>query len=436
MEKIDILEQIESNSNLLSLPQVLHEIIIETGKDDFSPSILGDIILKDPSLTGRILKMANSSFYNRFTEIKTVHQAISIMGATTVKCLALSSSVFHPEQITSESGVDSKEFFAYTLSVAAAAKKIAVQIDFHSPEEAFIAGLLLDVGHMYLMHQYPKKIRELITSAQEGKSLIEAEKRIFGIDHSEISLFIMEKWKLPKEIVNAVADHHDTVIDTGNQIQNIVKLAVLLTKDRYTGYELCMEDRLNGISVLSKRLELDQLHIDEISSSLLSDTFEIAEYLGVDIGDIEQMLTTANQEIWKSYLVIENLFKERQELSKNLLNEERERGAIESKNIAMATLSHYLNNAVMAIFGRTQIMRLHLDKGQSDKVIDDLPDTIGKIDQSVRKIIAVLEEMKEVSPIDQKKFDSMSKAMNIDDRIISRLSRMEEEATLTNQTTS
>ena len=86
MDKSTILEKIRSHSNLLSLPQVLSEVIIETAKDDLSADKLGDIILKDPTLTGRILKMSNSSFYNRLSEIKTVHQAISVMGVTTVKC--------------------------------------------------------------------------------------------------------------------------------------------------------------------------------------------------------------------------------------------------------------------------------------------------------------------------------------------------------------
>ena len=81
----------------------------------------------------------------------------------------------------------------------------------------------------------------------------------------------------------------------------------------------------------------------------------------------------------------------------------------------------------MAIFGRTQLVRMQINKDRQDLVIENMPAMIDKIDQSVRKIVAVIEEMKEVSPIDQKKFDSMSKAMNIDDRIENRLALMEED---------
>ena len=189
---------------------------------------------------------------------------------------------------------------------------------------------------------------------------------------------------------------------------------------------MSIEERMNGISRFSKALDLSEDDIDEISSSLISDTLQFAKYLDVEIGDVEQLLTSANKEIWKSYLQVEHLYKERQRLTQSLLDEEHNRGAMESKNIAMATLSHYLNNAVMAIFGRTQLARLQLEKNEKQQILEKFPDMIDKIENSIRKIVAVIEEMKEVSPIDQKKFDAMTKAMNIDDRIEKRLSSMTE----------
>ena len=424
MDKIQILEQLSSDKNLLSLPQVLAEIITETTKEDVSPEKLGNIILKDPSLTGKILKMANSSFYNRYVEIKTVHQAISMMGMTTVKCLALSASIFHPDKISKTTSINPKEFFSYILSVAAASKRIATEIEFKSVEEAFVAGLLHDIGHLVIMTKYPDEMKKILKLISHGKSLTDAEKEVLGLDHSEISSHIARNWKIPEEIVESIDNHHSYTCLDNKKLKNIVKLAVLLTRDSFTEYQLPLQDRLNGISLIAKKLEISQNQIDDISSSLLTDTYEIAQYLGIDIGDIEQMLSTANQEIWKSYLLIENLFKERQQLSECLLNEERERGAIESKNIAMATLSHYLNNATMAIFGRTQILRMRLNKSQTDKILESLPDELEKIDASIKKIVAVIEEMKNVSPIDQKKFDHMSKAMNIDDLIKKRLEKI------------
>jgi len=429
MKKIRVIDEIRRDSDLLSLPQVLSEVLNEVSKEDFSADSLANIILKDPSLTSRVLKMSNSSFYQRFAEIKTVHQAINVLGVTTVKCLALSTSIFHPERIAKETGIDPSEFFIYVLSVAAGSRRIAKAADYTSTEEAFIAGLLHDIGLLFFLHKYPREYHQIVAKKTGASNLIEAERKVFGVDHSEVGRHMAEVWRIPDEIATAIGDHHQGPTEgKENTLSNIVRLAVVLTKDRFSGYEVDLETRLNQITALSEAMSLSKGQVDEISSSLLTETFDIAQYLGVDIGNVEEMLTTANQEIWKAYLIIENLFKERQELSQNLLMEERAKGAMESKNIAMATLSHYLNNAVMAIYGRSQILRMMLNRGQTEKLVEQLQEDLSKIDLSVKKIVAVLEEMKEVSPIDQQKFNSMSRAMNIDDRIQKRLAKLADDA--------
>ena len=428
MDKITIIEEIRHNKQLLSLPQVLSEILEEVGREDFTSDSLAAIILKDPTLTGNILRLANSAFYQRFNEIKTVNQAVSVLGVTTVKCLALSTTVFHPDRIAGESGVQPKEFFSYVLSIAAASEKIAKMVGYEAPEEALIAGLLNDIGVMYFLHHYPQEYRKIITREDASKSLVDAEREALGIDHCEVGSHLAETWKLPDYIVKSIAAHHSlTDVDQSDTLANVVRLAVLLAKDNSSGQYHGLEERLDAIHRVADSLSLSKSKVDEISFSLLTWSIEMAEYLGLDIGNYEEMLAKANQEIWQSYLTIENLFKERQELSKKLLAEERNRGAIESKNIAMATLSHYLNNAAMAIYGRSQIMRMLVNKGSNEKLISQLPSTLETIDNAVKKIVAVLEEMKKISPIDEVDFYNVSKAMNIEDRIKDRMSDMAED---------
>lgn len=423
----EILNKITGNSNLLSLPQVLSDLIEEVSKDDFSADNLANIILRDPSLTSRILRVSNSTYYNRYAEIKTVQQAISMMGMNTVKCLALSTSIFHPEKITEETGINCKEYFGYVLSIAAACKRIGEEIAFPSTEEAFIAGLLHDIGLLFLLHNYPKKYKTILTDTKKSGSLEENELEVFGITHSEISKLLLKEWRIPNEIIDAVTNHHSTsVFDQLSQLNLIVRLAIMITKDRFSGYHDNLEERLEGINQVSAALKISKEQVDEITGSVLNETIAISTYLGVDIGDTEEMLVKANQEIWKTYFIIENLFKERQELTQNLLKEERAKGMVESQNIAMATLSHYLNNATMSISGRSELLRMMLSNNEHDKLIERLPDALDKIETSVRKIVAVIEEMKHVSPIDQEKFNNLSKAMNIDDLISARMKKLEE----------
>jgi len=432
MDRISIIEQIRSSEKLFSLPQVLSETLKEVGKENFSADSLARIILKDPSLTSRVLRVANSAFYQRLAKTTTINQAVAVLGVTTVKCLALSSSIFQPEKIAEESGVDPKAFFAYVLSVAAASEKIAKTIGAKAPEEAFIAGLLHDVGVLFFLHHFPNEYHRIIDKRVKARTLMQAEVEVFGIDHCEVGSHLAKVWRLPDYIVRSIAEHHVLKnVNENNVIENIVRLAVFLASDRFSGYEMGPQERMMNIRKLRTQLSLSKNQIDDISYSLLSGAINTANYLGIDIGDTQEILMKANEEIWKSFLTIENLFKERQELSKKLLEEERAKGAIESQNTAIATLSHYLNNAVMAIYGRSQLMRRLIKKGDTDKLLEQLPNDLEMIDKSVQKIVAVLEEMKEISPIDQLKFNDMSAALNIDDRIEKRLQKIHQESAQT-----
>ncbi|MFH1373899.1 MAG: HDOD domain-containing protein [bacterium] len=429
MDRDTVINHIESNNQLLSLPQVLAELLKEVSKENLSPDILARIILKDPSLTSRILRLSNSTYYQRLAEIKTVNQAVAVLGVTTVKCMALSTSVFHPDKVARDSGVNPKSFFAYVLSVATASQKIARATRHRAPEEALIAGLLCDIGVLFFAHHYPREYRPIVTGKVAATSLSEAEQKVFGIDHTEVGCMLSRQWRLPGFVTEAIAGHHQVGSrDNDNLLCDIVRLAVRLSSEGFSGFEVNQEGRLGEITILADRLSLSRDVIDEISSSLLSGTLEAAEFLDIDIGDTEEMLIRANQGIWESFLTIDHLFKERSELSRKLLEEERTKGALESKNIALATLSHYLNNAVMGIYGRSQLLRLLLDKRQEDRLIKELPASIEVIDQAVQKIVAVLEEMKSISPLDYKRFDNLSQALNIDDRIQQRLEKMSDEA--------
>ncbi|MEK7775659.1 MAG: HDOD domain-containing protein [Candidatus Zixiibacteriota bacterium] len=431
MNRKIILEQISRNDKILSLPQVLAQVLEAVSNEDLSPDALARIILRDTALTGRLLRLANSPYYRRFAGIKTVHQAVSLLGVTTVKCLALSSSVFHPEKISKESGINAKSYFTYALSVASASEKIATTLEMHSTEEAAIAGLLHDIGILFFLHHYPREYRRIVEKKVQAKTLLDAEIEVFGINHCEIGSELAKSWKLPSYIAETIADHHSTDVTSKNdRLGNIVRLAVHMATDQFSGYAPGLEHRLANIKEGANALGLTQDQLDAISTKMLASTVELSKYLGVDIGEIEDMLMGANEEIWKSYLLIENLFKERQELSQNLLEEERARGAVQQKNVAMATLSHYLNNAVMAISGRSQLMRLYLDKGNTEKLLGGMTGALQTIDNATKRIVAVLEEMKDISPIDRVDFYNMSEAMNIDERIERRLEIMHTESGL------
>jgi len=432
MDKLLILSQIKERDDLLSLPQALAEILREVDNPDFGSEHLARIILKDPPLTAKILKLANSSMYRRYARVSNVHQAVQTLGAVTVKCLALSSSVLHPGQIQEVAGVDPKGYFGNVLTVAAACEKIAEAVSYRSTEEAFIAGLLHDMGTLFLLHHYPEEYRQIVDGKVRGRGdILEAEREIFGTNHCEVGYLLASRWRLPDYIAGAIRDHHiQEASDSKNPIPGIVRLATLMVDQSVVGHSIDLETRLSAISNAGVALGLSKEQVDAVSMSLMSSTISVAEYLEVDIGDTEELLTRANKEIWRTYFMVENLFKERQELSRKLLQQERARGAYESKAIAMSTLSHYLNNVAMAIYGRSQMIRIRYGKNDAEPLLEMLPGSLDVIDQAVKKMVAVLAEMKEISPIDEVEFLSTSRALNMDDRIEKRMDRMKEESSI------
>jgi len=428
VDKTTIIKRIQSEDNILSIPAVISEIIRLTNQEDFSSDALSKLILKDPSLTGKILKLANSPTYSRPSEIKTIQQAITIMGMTTVKCLALSSSVFQPDKVAQDSGVDSRDLFSYIITAASAAEVIAKTVGYKSPEEVLIAGILQDIGMLFFVHYYPAEYNQVMALTREGKNLLEAEEAIFNVNHAVVGYHLTRKWSLPENIVNSVANHHNIhELNENETLSSIVKLGVLFTFNNFSGQEDNIEERMKQIQRISQVLGVDQSQLDKIRGETLSQMISMAESIGVEIESNEELLLKANQEIWKSYLTIESLFREREELNQKILLQERNKAALDARNTTLATLSHYLNNTVMIISGQAQLMKLYQDQGQQEKINAMVPKAAEIINKSVFKIVAVMEEVMDISPSEEVEFFSNSKAMNIDERIRSRIKKIADE---------
>ena len=426
MKELKYVEKIKSEDSLLSMPQSLSRILTMINNDDFSIEDLGRVIMQDPGLTGKVLKMANSAFYRHQAGISTVNQALMMLGVMQVKCLALSTSVFQAGLFEHEYNIDIKEMFGHFISVALGSQKIAEAVGFENTEEAFIGGLLHDIGLVFLMHHYPDDYAEVFQNYKRYPSLMEAEEKILGIDHAQIGQIMAEKWNFPPELCKAIGQHHavSDAIET-LEVVHFVQLSRLINKPVIDNRPRNIEHRLSAIDRMCSLMKIDRKKVDDISFSLLTETLTAAEFMGIDIGDPAEVLTRANKELFNSYLTIETLFRERQDLSRRILAEERRAAMLETKNIAIATLSHYINNAAMAISGRGQLIRMLIENGTVADKDKRLEPVIEVIEKSVNKILAVLQELRDLSNLDEIEKYTESQAINIDDRIKQRLRKME-----------
>ncbi len=429
MEKIRLLENIEAPRDLLSLPETLVRVLEAVSSEESSPDHIAAIILKDPSLTARTLKMANSSYYCRTTAIKTVHQAVMVLGANAVKCIALSVSVFSPPKGQAAEVEMFRQFYFHSLGVAILSREIAMKIGYSNAEEAFVGGLLHDLGKLHIMQHYPQISLEIGALVDRGEDVIDAERKYFDVDHAELGSIIANRWRLPETLQRTVCRHHHLSDPGSDRLTKIVMLADMMAWVIQTPNLKIVERFSEAMRQISGSLQLDRESLDAVSFLLLEETVKAASNIGIDIGDTSELMNRANRELCKAYLLIEGLFRERQELSGKLLAEERLAGMMKSKNIAIATLSHYLNNVATAISGRAQLMQLALEKSEVIDKTGKFPASLKVIENSILKLLAVLAELKSLSRFDDQSFYNDSDALNIDERIKVRMQSIDRSQT-------
>lgn len=426
MKELKYIEKIRGEESLLSLPQSLSEVLTLVGIGDYSMDDLANVIMQDPGLTSKVLKMANSSFYSHRSQISSVHQATVILGGHQVKCLALSASVFRASLLETKYHIDVKSLFSHFISNALGSKMLAEEIGSKNPEEAFTAGLLHDIGLVYLIHHFPNDYKAVIDKANRYHSLDRAEQEILGIDHATLGQMLAKRWNFPEHLCQAIGDHHKKPGDLADpEIVNCVKLSALVNQPVFETDADSLELRISDMSALAAMMKIDRVRIDEIAQKILGETISVAGYMGIDIGDPIEVVARANRELFNSYITIENLFRERQELSQRIILDERKTAMIDSKNMAIATLSHYLNNTTMAISGRAQMLKMLADKGDIVDKKDRLGSIVKVLESSVKKIMAVLQELRELTNLEEMSKYSESNALNFDDRIKRRMEKMD-----------
>jgi putative nucleotidyltransferase with HDIG domain len=200
----------ESIISLPTLPTVVSKMIQLVDNPKTSASSLARLIYTDQALTARILKLANSAYYGFPREISTVNLAIVVLGFNTVKEMGLSLSVFEFfKDDKSDATFDISRFWQHSIGCGSAARMLARHVNYHLTGEAFVAGLLHDIGKVILRQYLAKEFTFIIEKVSHGEvDLDEVEMDIVGTTHAQIGAWLSEKWNLPRIIVDGIAFHH------------------------------------------------------------------------------------------------------------------------------------------------------------------------------------------------------------------------------------
>ncbi len=213
------------------MPQILIKLIEHLQADDLGMTELAALVAKDAGMTSKILAVANSSAYHRgSTRTAGLEHSLVALGTDMIKTLVISESVFQTFNSFPHSGsTDLRAFWKNSLTAAVIARDLAKRMGYPQVEEAYLAGLLHNVGRLALLATAPKEYAFNFT-ARDDENLCAVEQRTLQITHSEAGAWLVERWSLDSFLADSVLYHHEpsSRLESAHPLIRIVRLAHLM----------------------------------------------------------------------------------------------------------------------------------------------------------------------------------------------------------------
>lgn len=226
-ETVNNSELVDALRNLPMRAGIAAQILVALEDPDVTPNEVAQIIQTDPSLAARVLRLANSPYFGLNGSVASCTQAIVVLGFSVIRSLSVSSAA----GLFGESGRGMPAgFWEHAARVAAGASLVARHRGL-PPGDAFSAGLLHDLGRALLFRHDPVRYQKL--EAEYGRDTllsVQAEREEYGIDHAEAAAMVLEQWRLPHALVDAVRMHHQPIDDVDGRIARFVLVGEALAE--------------------------------------------------------------------------------------------------------------------------------------------------------------------------------------------------------------
>lgn len=264
---------VDKVDDIQSLPTIITRIIAMADDPQSTIHHMEDLILRDQALTTKILRLANTTHYGYARRISTISEATVLLGFQAIKGIALASMV-KPILTEELKGYLLAKDILWTQSQTCAitSRFIAKKVKYTNPEEAYIAGLLRDIGKTILNEHMEKEFIEILEKVKEEKiSFLDGEREVLGFDHAEIGEKVASKWGLPPNLVEAIGYHHTPDLSTLNPILvSIVHIADAITMMMGIGLGL------DGLQYIISETALENLDLTEIDiQNIMSDVADL-----------------------------------------------------------------------------------------------------------------------------------------------------------------
>ncbi len=275
----EFFNRIETSRNLPSLPHILVKLIEACNSEPDTIKEISQIIDKDASLSARLLRLVNSAYYGLPNRVTGIDHALLLLGTNAVKNIAVSASVFQAfDQARDSSVFRLKLFWWHSLMCATLAKLIAEKISYPAPDEAFLSGLLHDIGKLVLLGNFPNEYAEILESHRGKPELFLAGETRLGATHCEVGAWMINRWNLQSFMADAVLYHHEPVYR--------ILDALPLVKIVFVANALCSEavqDADAGFKAAEEVFGFARSEVEEFISLAEEEVKQVAESLEIEV---------------------------------------------------------------------------------------------------------------------------------------------------------
>lgn len=274
----------ESEVNKLpSLPHVLIKLLQACRDDRVCFDTITDIINKDVALCAKVIAVANSPVYGHVRHQNNLKHIVLALGLDTIKSIAITASVQQFFSRYSNKKIHFlKQFWRHTLACATIARSLARLTSYKYVEEAYIAGLLHDIGKLVLANHAGADYTDLTHGAHPADELLVLEKENFNIGHDELGANLLGRWGVNDSICDAVRFHHQSQeeIEVAHQLVKILSVANILSTDHI----LEKPQHIEGVANL---FDLTDAMIRELVLQSTQEVLAVARSMNIDIGGSE-----------------------------------------------------------------------------------------------------------------------------------------------------
>ncbi|PID81558.1 hypothetical protein CSB20_02360, partial [bacterium DOLZORAL124_64_63] len=255
--------------DLPPLPLVVQKLLQVMDDPNSSADDISQVLSADNAMAAKVLKLVNSSFYGLSGQVASVPRAIVILGLSSIRNLALGLGVTKL-MARAGNGELQQRFWAHSIATAAACETVARATQRIIPEEAFVAGLLHDIGHLILMMAAPEEFRQVMAGGPDN--LVQREIQAIGMAHTKAGQKLLRSWKLPTMLCDTIRFHHTAKVFAGPKDPLISMVA--------------LGDMLAGV------------HGDVYERSLGDEDFRnLVKVVGLDVRLLDRILRTMDERI-------------------------------------------------------------------------------------------------------------------------------------------